>query len=92
MGLDCIPETIRNRYHVEERRHAGAILSVDCKSELADILDSLDQFILLRSEIQEGGGGKSKIAARFDHFLAQREWTERTFKVPRPVDSLRHSK
>ena len=34
----------------------------------------------------EGGGGKSKIAARFDDFLAQRGWEERKIKVGRTVD------
>lgn len=88
MGLEVIPEAIRTRYHVEERRHACAILAGDCPNELRDILDCLGQFELLRSEIQEGGGGKSKIAQRFDHFLKNRGWREKSVRVSRKVDDV----
>ena len=86
MGLEVIPKPTRDRYHIEERRHACAILSVDCPEELKDIVASLDQFQLLRSEIEVGGGGKSKIAQRFDKFLAQRGWKEKSIKVGRRID------
>ena len=86
MGLEVIPEAIRARYHIEERGHACAILSVDCPEELADIIACLDQFVLLRSEIVEGGGGKSKIAARFDNFLGQRGWSEVRITFGGPAD------
>lgn len=45
----------------------------------------LDQFQLVRSEIEAGGGGKSKIARRFDDFLQQRGWAEKSVKVSRTV-------
>jgi len=86
MGLEVIPEEIRQRYHVEERRHASAILTADFKDELQDILDCLRQFKLLRSEIIVGGGGKSKIASRFDDFLFQKGWREKTTKIGKTVD------
>lgn len=86
VAIDSIPPSIRERYHIEETRHACAILSVDCPGEMADILGCLEGFILLRSEISEGGGGKSKIARRFDDFLAQRGWAERSIRVSRTVN------
>ncbi len=86
MGLDAIPAVTRAKYHIEERRHASAILDVDFPNELKDIIDCLQNFELLRSEIEAGGGGKSKIAQRFDSFLSSREWKERSVKVARKID------
>ena len=85
MGLDAIPAVTRAKYHIEERRHASAILDVDFPNELKDIIDCLQNFELLRSEIEAGGGGKSKIAQRFDSFLSSREWKERSVKVARKM-------
>jgi hypothetical protein len=65
-----------NRYHIEERWHACAILSQDFPSELQDIIGCLNNFRLLRSEIEAGGGGKTKIAGRFDGFFVSRGWRE----------------
>jgi len=86
MGLEVIPTQTRERYHIEERRHACAILTTDCSPELQDIVGCLDQFELLRSEIAAGGGGKTKIAKRFDSFLAGRGWTEKSVRVGRKID------
>lgn len=88
MGLELIPREIRERYHIEELWHACAILSVDCGAELADILACLQQFVLVRSEVEEGGGSKTKITARVDNFLAARGWEERSIKVARTVEDV----
>lgn len=88
MGLETIPRPIRDRYHIEERRHASAILATDCPSEMQDIIDCMNQFELLRSEIEVGGGGKTKIAKRFDDFLVGRGWREKKVKVTRKVDDV----
>lgn len=86
MGLEAIPASTRERYHIEERRHACAILSVDCAPELKDIVECLDAFQLLRSEIVRGGGRKSLIASRFDTFLEKRDWKEKSIRVGRKID------
>jgi hypothetical protein len=88
MGLEVIPDKTRKKYHVEERRHACAILATDSPEELRDIIDCLDQFKLLRSEIEQGGGGKTKIAKRFDDFLANRGWKAKSTKVARTIDKI----
>lgn len=85
VAIDVIPAATRERYHIEERRHACAVLSVDFPAELKDIVDCLDQFELLRSEIVVGGGGKTRIARRFDDFLSRRDWKERSIKVSRTI-------
>jgi hypothetical protein len=85
VGLSAIPKATRDRYHIEERRHASAILASDFSDELQDIVGCLDQFHLVRSEIEVGGGRKSKIANRFDGFLEERGWVEKSVKVSRTV-------
>ncbi len=85
MALDVIPAKTRERYHIEERRHACAILAGDFHEELDDVIGCLDQFELLRSEIVVGGGGKTRIAARFDDFLEERGWKEKSIKVSRTI-------
>jgi len=66
----------RDRYHIEERWHVCAIISQDFPAELQDLVDCLNNFALLRSEIEAGGGGKTKIAGRFDKFFVDRGWRE----------------
>lgn len=85
MGIEVIPRAIRNRFHIEERRHACAVLAADYPDELQDIVDCLLGFTLLRSEIQEPGGRKSKITNRFDDFFLQRGWKEESIRVSRTV-------
>jgi hypothetical protein len=86
MGLDIIPKALTKRYHIEERWHAAAILSADFPSEFNDILSCLKQFELVRSEIAVGGGGKTRIAARFDNYLAKRGWAEKSTVITMSVD------
>ncbi len=76
MEIAKLREATNGRYHIEERWHACAILSQDFPQQLQDVIDCLNQFKLLRSEIEAGGGGKSKIANRFDDFFFSREWKE----------------
>jgi Restriction endonuclease BglII len=86
VGLEVIPDETRQKYHIEERRHACALLACDFPTELKDIVDCLNQFQLVRSEVQVGGGGKTKIARRFDDFLTARGWEEKAVKVSRTVN------
>jgi hypothetical protein len=95
MGLELLPQTLRNKYHIEERRHACAILAGDYPVQLKDLVDCLTDFKLLRSEIEAGGGGKTKIANRFDRFLSGvrekgtitggRGWAEQKTTVTRTI-------
>jgi len=88
MGLELIPRDVTERFHVEERRHAVAILATDFPAEFEDILECLRKFELLRSEIEMGGGRKSKIAARFDDFLEERGWREKAIRVSRTIEDV----
>ena len=88
MGLDLIPRKIRERYETDERHHACAILATDFAAEFADLIGCVSQFELLRSEIASPGGGKSRIAARFDDYLYERGWGEKSTKIEMTIDGV----
>ncbi len=79
MPLELIPETLRGKYHFEEREHACSILAGDFASEWRDLLDCLGDFTLKRSAITVGGGGRSQVPIELDGFLTGRGWHERKF-------------
>lgn len=86
MGLDLIQQSVRDRFRIEERGHACALLATDLPQEFNDLVECLDQFELVRSEIAVGG--KSKIAARFDDFLYARGWREKSTAISMTVDGV----
>lgn len=86
MALVAIPRKVRERYHIEERGHASAILAGDFPVEFNDILDCLEQFVLRKSHILTPGGGRSPISAALDGFLRRRGWRERSFDVKITID------
>ncbi|MEX0585912.1 MAG: BglII/BstYI family type II restriction endonuclease, partial [Pirellulales bacterium] len=86
MGRKLIPRDIRKRLYIEERRHACAILDRDAREQFSDLIGSLREFELLRSEVIAEGGRKSKIAERFDALLERRGWRERKIRVSMSVD------
>jgi hypothetical protein len=88
MGTKLLRASVRKRFLVAERRHACAILAADFRDEFQDIMDCLDTFKLVRSEIVVGGGGKSKVAARFDDFFESRGWTEKSTKIAMTIDGV----
>ncbi len=86
MPLDSIPRAIRNKYHIDERGHACAILASDYRSEFRDIIDCLDAFVLRKSHILTPGGGRSPIPRAIDGFLGERGWRERSFDIKITID------
>jgi hypothetical protein len=89
MGIEILPQFIRDNYEVHEWRHACAILKQDYPDELNDIIEVLIQFRLLRSALLEGGGRKSKVSAAIDDALYQRGWEEKLFNTAIVVDGNR---
>lgn len=81
-----LPRFIQDNYEVREWRHASAILAADFPAEWKDIIEVLDNFRLLRSEIVEPGGSKSKIATRIDAALVARGWVEKSFATKIVID------
>jgi hypothetical protein len=86
MGIDLLPDYIRENYEVHEWKHAYAILKEDFPEELADILSVLENFKLKESWVTNPGGRKSKVSDYIDSFLYQRGWVEKEFKTQVVVD------
>lgn len=86
MALGAFPQFIQDNYELHEWRHATAVLSQDFSSEYDDIVDVLMRFKLMRSYINVGGGGKSKVSAWLDGELTKKDWEEKQFKTQIRVD------
>jgi hypothetical protein len=86
MGLESIPQSVRNRYHIDERGHASAILASDYPHEFQDMMDCLTEFVLRKSHILTPGGGRSPISAALDGFLQERGWQEKSFDIKITID------
>ena len=86
MGIELIPETIREKYEIHEWKHACAILKNDFPDEWHDLLDLLNEFVLCRSQIETPGGRKSPIADFIDSYLFKRGWVEKHFETSMTVD------
>jgi Restriction endonuclease BglII len=89
MGIDRLPQFIREHYEVHEWKHACAILERDFPSEWADICSVLRDFRLRRSWLSEGGGSKSKVSKAIDSALYARGWVEKQFKTEILVDGAK---
>jgi hypothetical protein len=86
MGTELLPKTILENYEVHEWKHACAILKNDFPQEWADILALLEQFILCKSWLTVGGGGKSQVSGAIDRFLYASGWIEKEFLTSVKVD------
>ena len=88
MSLLFIPARLRQKFQIEERVHACAVLKSDFPDEWKDILDCLDAFTLKRSEVIAKGGNKTEIAKGIDQFLNSRGWEEKQFDTRVVVDGV----
>lgn len=92
MGIDLLPDFLREHYEITERHHAGAVLAVDFPTELADLVAVLTEFRLRHSYLGRAGdirgkaGNKSPIAKAIDGAFAGRGWTEKQFNIDVEVD------
>lgn len=86
MGIDLLPEDIRERYKLREWKHACAILKTDFPREWQDLIDLLRSFRLKRSWIARPGGRKSPVSEFIDGFLYRRGWVEKQFNTRMIVD------
>jgi hypothetical protein len=78
VGVDLLPEFIRNNYEVHEWKHACAVMHNDFPVEWQDVISVLTDFRWRRSWVSVGGGSKSKVAAWIDQALAMTMATRRT--------------
>ena len=74
--LSAIPGRIRDRYEIREVRNASAVLAAVAPDEFGEILEELERFKLLKSDLTTPGGNKSPLAARVDEDFRKRGWRE----------------
>ena len=86
MGVELLPQFIRDNYEVHEWKHACAILTQDFAAEWNDICAVLTAFRLRKSWIIVGGGRKSKVSEAIDAALYARGWEERKFDTEILID------
>lgn len=84
--LHLVPEHIRDKYLVKEWRNAIGILHTACPEEWSDILEVLDSFRLLRSDIEAPGKNRSPISKQIDGAFYERGWEEKKFSTSIKID------
>jgi len=86
MGINLLPEEIRQLYEVHEYRHACAILKEDYPDEWNNIMEVLSSFRLYESQITIGGGSKSSVATSIDGHFEKLGWIEKDFLIETKID------
>ena len=88
MGVELLPDFIRDNYEVHEWKHACAILKNDFPAEWTDVVEVLTEFRWLRSWVTKGGGSKSPISSAIDSALYGRGWVEKKFDTEILIDGV----
>lgn len=70
------PEQVRARYEAVEVRNAAGIIATTNPAAWRDLIDVLDGFSLLTSDLVDPGGNESKLAARLNAAFRARGWRE----------------
>lgn len=86
MGIESVPEFVKEHYEVHEWKNASAILKEDFPEEWQDLISLLSEFRLRKSWIAKPGGRKSQISEFIDSFLYDRGWVEKEFATKVVVD------
>lgn len=86
LGLELLPDSIRERYEVHEVRHACAILKQEFPEEWDNILEVLENFQLFEEYITEPGGRKSAVSEAIDSHFYRLNWMEKSFDTRYLVD------
>ena len=86
-------EFVQRHYEIHDHQYALGTLNTDYPDEWYEIVDALYEFRLLRSEILDPGGSKSKIAMRVDGVLTDRYgWRETGFEAQLRLEMKRQGK
>lgn len=86
MGVELLPESIREKYEIHEVRHACAILYHEFPEEWNDIIEVLEDYWLYESYITTRGGRKSPTANAIDSYFYRLGWEEKMFDTRIVVD------
>src|SRR5712691_6093707 len=96
--MKLIPKELLKLYEFHEWRNSISVLNGAYRKEWKDILQVLNEFRILRSDIGEKGekgGGKSKVAIRMDRMFLERGWRPKEFDTKilidgEPIESPTH--
>ncbi len=86
MGIELLPQAIRDNFECHEWKHACAILAADFPEEWNEVIKMLSAFRLRRSWIEVPGKNKSKVSAWIDGRLYASGWIEKQFDTEIVVD------
>jgi hypothetical protein len=86
MGLDHLPQDVRDLYEVNQWRHACAILKYDFPQEWNDVTTVLKAFRLQERDVRTPGGRKSPISNKLDERFVGLGWAERGFETKAIAD------
>lgn len=86
MGIDLLPQNIRDNYEIHEYKHACAILKNDFPREWENIIKVLEGYRLCKSYMISPGGGKSASAKSLDSAFYNLGWKEKKFETKIVVD------
>lgn len=86
MGIEFLPESIKQKYEIHEVRHACAILKEEFPNEWDNIIEVLENFWLPEEYITTPGGRKSSISEGIDSHFYNLGWEEKNFDTRFLVD------
>lgn len=84
-----VPDPVAAKFQVRDWRNGLAILHAVHPTLYCEVMGVLSDFVLRRSDIEQGGGNKSSIAKAIDSRLAALGWKERKFDTSVVVDGVR---
>jgi hypothetical protein len=74
--LSCFPSATLSRFEFHETRNASAILKATNPNRFSEIVDVLDGFSLLTSDLVDPGGNQTDLASRLNIAFRERGWRE----------------
>ncbi len=77
---------LSDKFLIYETNHAISVLEHCFTTQMKDIVQIMDEFVLSKKDILTKGGGKSLVSKRVDSFLYNRGWVEKEFDVRISVD------
>lgn len=87
-NLDKLYMEFQNRYEIHDFNHALVILKNSYQNEFKEILEILNNFELLASDIISAGGNKTGISNRIDSQFYLKGWTETSFKIKTSLERI----
>jgi hypothetical protein len=74
--LDYLPQSVLDRYEFAEVRNAAGILAATNEDAFNEMVDVLDNFRLLTTDLVNPGGSESELAARLNLAFRSQGWRE----------------